>query len=62
MTRLGHQIPNFNYSGVRPDGRFEVVASQAEAAERGGVDTVLVMDPFYQLPLLGPPENYMVEC
>ena len=61
MTRLGYQIPNFNYPGVGPDGLFEAVARQAEAAERGGFDTVLVMDHFYQLPLLGPPENYMVE-
>ena len=62
MTRLGYQIPNFNYPGVGADGLFEAVARQAEAAERGGFDTVLVMDHFYQLPMLGPPENYMVEC
>jgi F420-dependent oxidoreductase-like protein len=61
VTKLGYQIPNFNYPGVGPDGLFEAVAAQAEAAERGGFDTVLVMDHFYQLPLLGPPENYMVE-
>lgn len=62
MTKLGYQIPNFTYPGVGPEGLFEAVASQAEAAERSGFDTVLVMDHFYQLPLLGPPENYMVEC
>jgi F420-dependent oxidoreductase-like protein len=62
VTRLGYQIPNFNYPGVGPDGLFEAVACQAEAAERGGFDTVLVMDHFYQLPMLGPAENYMVEC
>ncbi|MGH9212503.1 MAG: LLM class F420-dependent oxidoreductase [Acidimicrobiales bacterium] len=62
MTRLGYQIPNFTYPGVGPDGLFEAVARQAEAAERSGFDTVLVMDHFYQLPVLGPPENYMVEC
>jgi F420-dependent oxidoreductase-like protein len=61
VTRVGYQIPNFNYPGVGPDGLFEAVARQAEAAERGGFDTVLVMDHFYQLPMLGPPENYMVE-
>jgi F420-dependent oxidoreductase-like protein len=62
MTRLGYQIPNFTYPGVGPDGLFEAVARQAEAAERSGFDTVLVMDHFYQLPQLGPPENYMLEC
>ena len=62
MTKLGYQIPNFTYPGVGPDGLFEAVARQAEAAERSGFDTVLVMDHFYQLPLLGPPDNYMLEC
>jgi F420-dependent oxidoreductase-like protein len=62
MTRLGYQIPNFTYPGVGPDGLFEAVARQAEAAERSGFDTVLVMDHFYQLPGLGRPEDYMIEC
>jgi F420-dependent oxidoreductase-like protein len=62
MTKLGYQIPNFTYPGVGPDGLFEAVARQAEAADRSGFDTVLVMDHFYQLPMMGPPENYMVEC
>jgi F420-dependent oxidoreductase-like protein len=62
MTRLGYQIPNFTYPEVGPDGLFEAVARQAEAAARSGFDTVLVMDHFYQLPMMGPPENYMVEC
>lgn len=62
MTKLGYQIPNFTYPGVGPDGLFEAIARQAEAAESSGFDSVLVMDHFYQLPMLGPPENYMVEC
>lgn len=62
MTKLGYQIPNFTYPGVGPDDLFESVAGQAEAADRSGFDTVLVMDHFYQLPMLGPPENYMMEC
>jgi F420-dependent oxidoreductase-like protein len=62
VTKLGYQIPNFTYPGVGPDGLFEAVARQAEAADGSGFDTVLVMDHFYQLPMLGPPENYMLEC
>jgi F420-dependent oxidoreductase-like protein len=38
------------------------VVRQAREAEASGFDTVLVMDHFYQLPLLGPPENEMLEC
>jgi len=62
MTRLGYQIPNFTY----PDGTsatlFETVAAQARAADRSGFDTVLLMDHLYQLPLLGPPDEFMLEC
>jgi len=62
MIRLGYQIPNFTYPGVAPDGLFDTVAAQARAAEAAGFDTVLVMDHFYQLPLLGRPDHEMLEC
>jgi F420-dependent oxidoreductase-like protein len=62
MTKLGYQIPNFTYPGVGPDGLFEAIATQAAAADRAGFDTVLLMDHFYQLPTLGPPDYYMLEC
>jgi F420-dependent oxidoreductase-like protein len=62
MTRLGYQIPNFTYPGVGPAELFDVVAAQAAAADRSGFDTVLVMDHFYQLPMIGPPDQYMLEC
>ncbi len=62
MTRLGYQIPNFTYPGVGPDELFGVIAAQAVAADRSGFDTVLVMDHFYQLPMIGSPDQYMLEC
>jgi F420-dependent oxidoreductase-like protein len=62
MTRLGYQIPNFTYPEVGPADLFPTVVRQAQAAEASGFDTVLVMDHFYQLPTLGPPENEMLEC
>jgi alkanesulfonate monooxygenase SsuD/methylene tetrahydromethanopterin reductase-like flavin-dependent oxidoreductase (luciferase family) len=61
-TRLGFQIPNFTFPGVPDDRLFERVASMARAAEESGFDTVLVMDHFYQLPMLGSPENAMLEA
>ena len=39
-----------------------MIARQAVEAEESGFDTVLVMDHFYQLPLLGDPANEMLEC
>jgi F420-dependent oxidoreductase-like protein len=62
MTRLGYQIPNFTYPGAGPAEIFPMVVRQARAAEASGFDTVLVMDHFYQLPMLGPPDNEMLEC
>ncbi len=62
MTRLGYQIPNFTYPDVGPDRLFEVIARQAREADSSGFDTVLVMDHFYQLPMLGDPDLYMLEC
>ena len=62
MTRLGYQIPNFTYPDTGPAGLFDVIARQAREADSSGFDTVLVMDHFYQLPMLGAPEEYMLEC
>ena len=62
MTRLGYQIPNFTYEGVAPGDLFSTVAAQAAEADRSGFDTVMVMDHFFQLPMLGPPEREMLEC
>ncbi len=62
MTRLGLQIPSFTYPGGDPAAIFPTVASAAQAADRSGFDTVLVMDHFYQLPGLGNPDDYMLEA
>jgi F420-dependent oxidoreductase-like protein len=62
VTRLGFQIPNFTLPGVADDGLFERVAQMAGAAEQSGFDTVFVMDHFYQLPMLGPPDWNMLEA
>lgn len=62
MTRLGLQIPNFNFPGGTPADIFSTVADAAVAAESSGFDTVLVMDHFYQLPMLGEPTDFMLEA
>src|SRR3954462_8765631 len=62
MTRLGYQIPNFSYPDAPPARLFDVIAQQAREADGSGFDTVLVMDHFYQLPMLGDPQEYMLEC
>jgi F420-dependent oxidoreductase-like protein len=62
VTRLGYQIPNFTYPDTAPADLFGVVKRQAIEADDSGFDTVMVMDHFYQLPMLGPPEAEMLEC
>jgi F420-dependent oxidoreductase-like protein len=62
MIRAGLQIPNFTYPDVAPDELFERVAQVAVTAEESGFDTVMVMDHFYQLPMMGPPDHEMFEA
>ncbi len=62
MTRLGYQIPNFTYPDTKPAEIFGRVVAQAKAAEDAGFDRVLLMDHFYQLPMVGAPDEPMFEC
>jgi F420-dependent oxidoreductase-like protein len=58
--RLGLQIPNFSY-GTGVNELFPTVIAQAQEAEAAGFDSVFVMDHFYQLPMLGTPDQPMLE-
>ena len=62
FTRLGFQIPNFTFPGVPDTALFDRVAAMAGKAEESGFDTILVMDHFYQLPMLGPVDWNMFEA
>lgn len=59
--RLGLQIPNFSY-GTGVEELFPTVIAQAREAESAGFDSVFVMDHFYQLPMLGAPDEPMLEA
>ncbi len=59
--RLGLQIPNFSY-GTPVTELFATVVAQAREAEAAGFDAVFVMDHFYQLPMLGSPDQPMLEA
>jgi F420-dependent oxidoreductase-like protein len=61
MARVGLQLPNFTTN--RPDTElFEHVAGMATAAEAAGIDSIWVMDHFFQLPALGGPDQPMLEA
>lgn len=59
--RLALQIPNFSY-GTPVTELFPTVIAQAREAEEAGYDAVFVMDHFYQLPMLGAPDQPMLEA
>ncbi len=61
LIRAGYQIPLFTYPDAGPDTLFGQVVAQARAAEDSGFDSVWVMDHFWQLPMMGPPELEMLE-
>ena len=62
ITKLGYQIPNFTYPGVAADQIFDNLVTQAKTAEAAGFDRIFLMDHFYQLPGIGDPDDYMLEC
>jgi F420-dependent oxidoreductase-like protein len=58
--RLGLQIPSFTW----PDGPAALAArlrAIATAADEGGFASLWVMDHFFQIPVVGPAENEMLE-
>ena len=62
IARLGLQIPNFTYDGVADADLFERIVEIATTAESSGFDSVWVMDHLYQISMIGPPENAMLEA
>jgi F420-dependent oxidoreductase-like protein len=61
VTRLGLQIPNFTFPGVADADLFATIASIATTAEDHGFDSVWVMDHLYQIEMVGPKEDPMLE-
>ncbi len=58
--RVGLQVPNFTW----PNGQSQLgdtFAQIAERAERAGFYSMWVMDHFFQIGNVGPPENEMLE-
>jgi F420-dependent oxidoreductase-like protein len=58
--RIGLQIPSFTWSGS-PGSIRGKLADVARAAEEAGFHSVWVMDHFFQIPLVGPAEQEMLE-
>jgi len=62
VTRLGLQIPSFTFPGVADADLFETIAGIATTAENNGFDSVWVMDHLYQIEMVGPKTDPMLEA
>jgi F420-dependent oxidoreductase-like protein len=62
VTGFGFQLPNFRHRGRSAETMFDDSCALAVAAERGGFESVWVMDHFWQLPSLGGPEEPILEA
>ena len=59
---FGYHMPNFSFAGVPPEARFDRVVELALAVESAGFTALTVMDHFYQLGGVGPPDEPMLEA
>ncbi len=59
---FGYHMPNYTFSGARPEDIFDHFLEQATAAEAAGFDMVTVMDHFYQIRGIGPETDPMMEA
>src|SRR5258705_533558 len=62
VPRLGLQIPNFTFPGVADADLFETIAGIATTAEAHGFDSLWVMDHLYQIEMVGPKDDPMLEA
>src|ERR1700722_9961502 len=59
--KIGLQLPNFTF----PGGPAQIAGKLAEiarAADQAGFYSLWVMDHFFQIGMVGPPEREMLEC
>jgi F420-dependent oxidoreductase-like protein len=61
-TLFGFHMPNFSFPGVPPERLFDRVVEMAQAAEAAGFDLLTVMDHFYQISIVGPETEPMLEA
>jgi F420-dependent oxidoreductase-like protein len=59
---FGLHMPNFSYPDLPPERLFDRVVEQAQATESAGFDLLTVMDHFYQISVVGPETEPMLEA
>src|SRR6201987_4167043 len=62
-VQIGLQIPDFTWpGGAGPPRLGRDLATVARTAEEAGFDFIAVMDHFFQIPVIGPPDREMLEA
>jgi alkanesulfonate monooxygenase SsuD/methylene tetrahydromethanopterin reductase-like flavin-dependent oxidoreductase (luciferase family) len=56
-SRVGLQIPSFNFPGVAPEQLLDKLTEIAATAESSGFDSIWVMDHLNQIPGVGPMDH-----
>ena len=59
---FGYHMPSFSFPGLPPERLFDRVVELAQAAESAGFDLVTVMDHFYQIAIVAPETEPMLEA
>jgi F420-dependent oxidoreductase-like protein len=60
-VKIGLQIPDFTYPGGAP-GMSADLATLARTADDAGFEFISVMDHFFQIGVVGPPDHDMLEA
>jgi alkanesulfonate monooxygenase SsuD/methylene tetrahydromethanopterin reductase-like flavin-dependent oxidoreductase (luciferase family) len=60
-VRIGLQIPDFNGAGGA-ERLGSQLAAVARTADDAGFDSIGVMDHFFQIGIIGPPDQDMLEA
>ena len=59
--KLGLQIPDFTWAG-NPEQLGATLATVARTADDAGFEHIMLMDHFFQIKSVGPPEHEMLEA
>jgi len=59
---FGLHLPSFKFPDATPETLFDRVVEQAQATEAAGFDLLTVMDHFYQITMVGPETDPMLEA
>jgi F420-dependent oxidoreductase-like protein len=60
--RFGLQIPSFSFAGQRERNVFEVTREIALQAEKQGFDSIWLMDHLFQIPVVAPETDPILDC